>query len=142
MPVNGIFTLPTPPVAPGYTTVTVGLGYTCQFQTLPLDIGEPTVQEKVKKIRSVGIRVKDTLGLLIGSSFATLVPMKDLVIGNVSSALTGQQNQIVTDLVTGDARTFLDPTYTVPGQYCIQQSLPYPATVLGAFPEFVTEDRR
>ena len=142
MPVTGIFTLPAPPVAPGYTTVTIGLGFTCQLQTLPLDIGEPSIQGKVKKIRSVDIRVKDTLGLWIGSSFSTLVPMKDLIVGNVSSALTGQSNQIVTGLVSGDARTFLDPTYTVPGQYCIQQSQPYPATILGVFPEFVTEDRR
>jgi hypothetical protein len=143
MPVNGIFTLPTPTNgATGYTVVTIGLGFVCQLQTLPLEIGEPSIQGKVKKITCVDIRVKDTLGLSIGSSFSTLVPMKDLVFGNVSSALTGQPNQIVSGLVSGDARTFLDPTYTVPGQYCFQQSLPWPATILGVFPQFVTEDRR
>ena len=59
--------------------------------------------------------------------------MKDLVRGNVSSMLTGQAVQVVTDLVTGDAKTFLSPTYTVPGQYCITQPNPYPATVLASF---------
>lgn len=144
MPATGFFTLPSPPAvgATNYTTVTIGLGYTCQFQTLPLEIGEPSIQGKVKKIQAVDIRVKDTLGLQIGSSFSTVVNMKDLILGNVSSALTGQPNQIVTGLVTGDAKTILDPTYTVPGQYCIQQTLPWPATILGAFPQFVTEDRR
>jgi len=54
--------------------------------------------------------------------------------------LTGQPVQIVNGLYTGDARTYLDPTYTVPGQYCIQQSLPLPATVLGVFPAFTIGD--
>lgn len=137
MPVSGQFTLPV-----AASVVTIGIGYTCKLQTLPLDLGEPTVQGKVKKIMSVDIRVKDALGLSIGSSFSTLVPMKDLVIGNVSSTLTGQPSQVITGLVSGDAQTFLDPTYTVPGQYAIQQSLPLPATVLGVFPRIVTEDRR
>lgn len=137
MPASGIFTLPSPA-----SVVTVGLAYTCKLKTLPLDVGEPSVQGKLKKITGVDIRVVNTLGLSIGSEFTQLVPMKDLQRGNVSSTLTGQQSQIVTDLVTGDAFTVLNPTYTVPGQYCIQQSLPYPATILGVFPEFVTEDRR
>ena len=134
MPVSGVFTLPDYPTM--HSTVTVGLGYTCDLQTLPLDVGEPTIQGKVKKITSVDVRVTDTLGLSIGSSFNHLVPMKDLIIGNVSSMLTGQDTQVVSGLVSGDARTILDPTFTVPGQYCIRQSQPLPATVLGVIPQF------
>jgi hypothetical protein len=134
MPTNGVFTLPDYPA--NHSTVTVGLGYNCDLQTLPLDVGEPTIQGKVKKIYAVDIRVTDTLGLSIGSSFNHLVPMKDLVVGNVSSMLTGQDNQVVTGLVSGDARTILDPTFTVPGQYCIRQSQPLPATILGVMPQF------
>ena len=136
MPSTGAFTLGT-----AASKVTVGLGFTAQLQTLALDLGEPTVQGKVKKINNVDVRVIETLGLSIGSNFNNLVPMKDLVVGNVSSMLTGQASQVVTDLVTGDARTFLDPTYTVPGQYCIQQSLPYPATILGVFPSITQGDQ-
>lgn len=136
MPASGEFTL-----ALAAATVTVGLGYTCQLQTLPLDLGGPeTTQGKVKKIANVDVRVYQTLGLSIGSSFSTLTPMKDLMQGNVSSMLTGQPVQVVNGLYTGDARTFLDPTYTVPGQYCIQQSLPLPASVLGVFPSFIIGD--
>lgn len=137
MPQDGRFTLPT-----ATTFATIGLAYTCDLQTLALDLGpgEATVQGKVKKISAVDVRVADTLALKIGSSFTSLVPMKDLVLGNVSSMLTGQATQVVAGLVTGDARTYLDPTYTVPGQYCIRQDQPYPATVLGVIPQVVTGD--
>ncbi len=127
----GTFTLATPA-----SKVTVGIAYNCDLQTLPLEIGDPTVQGKVKKINSVDVRVAETLGLSIGSDFNSLTPMKDLIRGNVSTMLVGQASQIVTDLVDGDAGTFLDPTYTIPGQYCIQQSNPYPATILGVIPSF------
>jgi len=135
MPTSGAFTLSTPA-----SKVTVGLGYTPKLQTLPLELGDPTVQGKVKKINAVDVRVADTLGLSIGSDFTHLVPMKDLIIGNVSSMLVGQSTQVVTDLVAGDARTWLDPTYTIPGQYCIQQSSPLPATILGVIPNIVIGD--
>lgn len=128
MPISGAFTLP------AASKVTIGLGFIAKLKTLPLEIGDPTVQGKTKKINNVDVRVADTLGLQIGSDFTHLTPMKDLVRGNVSSMLTGQSSQIVTDLVTGDARTFLDPTYTIPGQYAIQQSDPLPATILAVIP--------
>lgn len=135
MPVNGSFTLITPA-----SKVVVGLGYTCQLQTLPLELGDPTTQGKVKKINDVDVLVADTLGLSIGSSFTNLVPMQDLIVGQVSSTLTGLESQIVTDLVNGQARTILDPTYTVPGQVCIQQSLPLPATILAVVPRITEGD--
>lgn len=141
MPVSGQFTLPVPPVAPGYTTVTIGLGFTANLQTLPLDINGPSIQGKTKKINSVDVRVKDTLGLSIGPDTTQLNPMRDLIVGNVSSTLTGQNTgQVVTGLVTGDAHNYLSPAYTVPGQYYIRQSQPYPATVLGVFPTITIGD--
>ena len=134
MPANGAFTLPSA------SKVTIGLPFTCRLQTLPLDLGEPSVQGKLKKVAAVVVRVADTLGLKIGSSFSRLVAMKDLVVGNVSSMLVGQDSQVVTDLVDGDAKTIVDPTWTTPGQYCIEQSDPYPASILGVFPEIVVGD--
>lgn len=138
MPVSGAFTLPAPPSgSSGYTRVTIGLAYTPQLQTLQLDLGEPTVQGKRKKITGVTVRVDQTLGLSIGRTFgAALTPMKDLVVGNVGT----MSNTVVTDLVTGDARTIIDPLWDVPGQYCIQQSLPYPASILGVIPEIQVGD--
>jgi hypothetical protein len=135
MPTNGTFTLAT-----AASKVTVGLAFTAKLQTLPIELGDPTVQGKVKKINSVDVRVSETLGLSIGQDFDHLTAMKDLVVGNVSSMLTGQQTQVVSDLVDGDARTFLSPAYTIPGQYCIQQSQPLPATILGVIPNITLGD--
>jgi len=126
MPASGQFTL-----GVAAAKVTVGIGYTCDLQTLAVDLGEPTIQGRVKKIQDVDARVAETLGLSVGSDFTTLVAMKDLVRGNISSMLTGLPSQVVTDLVTGDAKSILDPTYTVYGQTCFRQSNPYPATLLG-----------
>ena len=138
MPVNGEFTLPapTPPGATGYTTVTVGLPFTCKLQTLAIDISQAPIQGKLKHIPYVDVRVKDTLGLQIGANFSTLVNMKDLQQGAISSMMTGllPSSQVVNGLYSGDARTILDSSYNVYGQYCIQQSNPYPATILGVFP--------
>jgi hypothetical protein len=135
MPTSGVFTLPT-----AASKVTVGIGFNCDLQTLPLDLGDPTVQGKVKRINDVAVLVADTLGLNIGSSFNRLVPMKDFVKGNVSSMLTGQDTQVVTDLVNGQGLTILDGTYTVPGQYCIRQSAPLPATILAVVPNITLGD--
>jgi hypothetical protein len=135
MAANGNFTLAT-----AASKVTVGLGFTAKLKTLPLDMGDPTIQGKVKKINGVTTRVAETLGLWIGSEPADITPMKDLVVGNVSSMLTGQNSQIVTDLIDGDARTFLDPRFTVPGQYYIEQNQPLPATVLGLMSDYTIGD--
>lgn len=139
MPLTGAFTLaaPTSP-ATGYTRVTVGLSYLPQLQTLAIDTGEPTIQGKMKKINAATVRCVDTLGLQIGSTFNNLVQMKDLIVGNVGS----MTNERVTDLVTGDARTELDPNWTTLGQYCIRQPFPYPATITGVIPQLAVGDTR
>ena len=138
MPLSGTFTLGTPA-----TDVIVGLPYSCNLQTLPLDVGDPSIQGKVKKIPYVDVRVNQTLGLQIGPDFSHLQPMKDLIQGNVGSQLTGlNTSQVVSGLYSGDARTFLGSAYTIPGQYCIQQSLPLPASILGVFPALVQGDDR
>jgi hypothetical protein len=133
MPTNGQFTLAT-----AASNVTVGIPITGQIQTLGLDLGEPTVQGKRKKITGVTLRCQNALGLTIGRGFDSQVSMKDLVLGNVGS----MTNERVTDLVTGDARTIIDPLWDVPGQYCIQQTTPYPASVLGVIPEITVGDTK
>jgi hypothetical protein len=142
MPISGTFSFG-PGGTPGLegitnpTVVTVGLSFLPQLQTLPLDLGEPTQQGRRKKISAVTVRIKDALGLQIGRLATTLVAMKDLAINNIGT----MTNAKVTDLVTGDARTIVDPLWDVYGQYLIQQPYPYPATVLGVIPEIVTGDK-
>lgn len=114
--------------------VTVGLAFSPQLQTLAIDVGNPTVQGQPKKIAGVTVRVQETLGLSIGTELTNQIAMKDLVVGNVSSMLTGKTNQTVTGLVTGDGFQIPDPTYTINGQYYITQPFPLPATILGVIP--------
>ena len=130
---NGTVTIPV-----AASLITLGLPFTAQLQTLQLDVGEPTIQGKRKKITAVTIRCQETLNLQIGKTFSSssLVSMKDLAIGNVGT----MTNKVVTDLVTADARTLIDPSWDVPGQYCIQQAQPLPATILGVIPELVVGD--
>jgi hypothetical protein len=133
MPLSGSFTLPNPA-----STVIIGLPYVCQLQTLRLDTGDPTIQGKRKAIAGVTVRVQQTLGLTIGKSIGRVVSMKDLVIGNVGSS----SNSVVTQLVTGDARTILDSSWDTFGQYFIQQAYPLPATILGVIPEIDIGDTK
>lgn len=131
MPYNGIFTLATPA-----SKVTVGQAFTSQIQTLYIDLGQPTVQSKDKKIPRVTLRVTETLGLQIGSNSSNLVDMKDLVRGNVGQ----NTNTIVTDLVTGDATTNIDPRWQEAGQIFLSQPYPYPASVLGVIQDITVGD--
>lgn len=131
---TGSFTLPT-----AASLVTAGIQFVPQLKTLAIDVGDPTVQSKLKEIPFTSLRVRSTLGLSIGSDFSTLVLMKDLQLGALNSMATGlpSAQQTVTDLWTGDARTFMDSPFTTAGQYCIQQSQAYYATVLGTMPDLV-----
>lgn len=128
MPANGSFTLPE-----AASKVKIGLAFECNLQTLYIELGNQpsTVQSKVKQLPQATIRVTKTLGLKIGSDQDNLVTMKDLVVGNIGS----MTNEVVTGLVTGDARTVLDSKWQEPGQVYIRQDQPFPATILGYIPQ-------
>jgi hypothetical protein len=113
--------------------VTVGLPFTAQLQTMYLDVGEPTIQGKRKKINALTVRAVESRGLSAGRTWSTLVPIKQM---NPTVAL-GQP----VPLVTGDERIVMDPLWDVPGQICLQLSDPLPATVLGVIPEITIGDK-
>jgi len=131
---DGTFTLSAPA-----SKVTVGLSFVCQLQTLYLDVtsAADSIQGKQKKINNVTLRVNETLGLYAGTTFNNMLAVKDLVVGAVGSMTNG----VVTDLVQGDVRPWIDPKWNEAGQYCFQQTLPYPASILGVFPSVVVGDR-
>lgn len=130
MAAGGTFTLST-----AASKVTVGLAFTPQLQTLPIDLGEPTAQGKTKKISGIVLKVQETLGLTIGSEETNQVVMRDLVDGAVSGMRTGLESQVINGLVTGDAFQIINPTWNVPGQYFINQPNPYPSSILGVVPQ-------
>lgn len=116
--------------------VTLGLKYTPQMKTLRLDQGQPTIQSKRKKENAATLRVADTLGISVGTSFANVVQMKDFTLNNLNIT----DNVTVTDLYSGDGRIILDQLWQEPGQLVIQQNLPYPATILAIMPEVSVGD--
>lgn len=126
---DGSITLPS-----AATKVTAGLGFQCQGQTMPLDVGEPTVQGKRKKIAAMNFKFANTRGLKVGRTLQTLVAMKDMNINvPIGSPIP---------LITGDARIVIDALYDVPGQIWWQLDDPLPATVLGVIPEVVIGDTK
>jgi Ubiquitin-activating enzyme E1 FCCH domain len=141
MPVSGTFVFGGGGTAgltgiPNAKVVTVGLQFMPQITTLPLDLGEPTVQGKRKKITGLSMKVQNALGLSAGRNISSVVPLADTVIGNVGT----MSNAVVIGLVTGDVRLIVDPQWDVYGQYSIVQNNPYPASILGVIPEIEVGD--
>jgi len=124
---DGSITLPN-----AATKVTGGLGFQAQMQTMPLDLGEPTVQGKRKKIGALNLKLANSRGLKVGRTFNTLVQMKD----QFTNIPPGTQ----IPLISGDARVIVDALWDVPGQICIQIDDPLPASVLGVIPEYIIGD--
>lgn len=125
--VSGSITLPVPA-----TNIVVGLEYGQQIQTLYLTtdgIQEGSDQGKRKQISGITLRTDCTKGLSAGTDFAYMTPIPEL-----NEELLGH------DLYTGDARVLSFPQWDRPGQTCIQQTLPLPATVLGVVVEVTPGD--
>lgn len=114
------------------TNVVVGLRYTQQIQTLYLTtqgIQSGSDQGKRKQITGVTVRTDCTSGLKAGTDFDYLTPIPEL-----------NENLVVGSLFTGDARVLSFPQWDTPGQTCIQQDDPLPATVLGVIVEVTPGD--
>ena len=122
---NGAVTLPQPA-----TKIVIGLPYQCQFQTLKLDTGDPTIQGKRKTIPAVTWRVNETLGIKTGPDFNTLSEIK----------YPYTPIPFPPQLVSDDLRKIIQSVWKVDGQICVQQDYPLPATLLGYIPEEVVGD--
>lgn len=125
---SGSVTFPQP-----VSKAVVGLGFQAQVQTLYLDVGEPTIQGKRKKISALTTRVHETRGLKMGSDFDHLTEFKMRNTQPMGSPI---------ELETGDQRIIMNPSWNIYGQICIQQDYPLPATVLGVVPEIVVGDTK
>jgi len=114
------------------TNIVVGLSYTCQLQTLYLDIsgGAGTVQGKRKFLPAVTLRLDQTRGLYVGPSFDNMVPVQDVM----------APIQTPTPLITGDVRTIIPGDWNTPAEVYIQTTDPLPASVLGVIAEVVEGD--
>lgn len=103
--------------------VTIGVPYQCQLKTLKLDTGEPTSQDKYKKLTRVTARVENTRGLKWGTSFDKVVPFK--------MRGPGTPPGTAIPLDTGDEGLNIDALWDRSGQVCYQVDDPLPASLLG-----------
>jgi hypothetical protein len=114
------------------SNIIVGLKFTQQIQTLYLTtqgIQSGSDQGKRKQISGVTVRTDCTAGLKAGTDFDYLTPIPEL-----------NENLATGDLFTGDSRVLSFPQWDTPGQTCIQQDDPLPATVLGVIVEVTPGD--
>lgn len=120
-------------VSPPASIVRVGLPLFAQFQSLYLDVqnSSPTVQGKQKSVRAITQRFVETRGTKIGQDFNHLYLQKQ-----------SPGVPINDELYTGDVRANLQTQWDTYGQYCLEQYLPYPVTLLGAMPEILIGDTR
>jgi hypothetical protein len=126
--VNGSITLDRP-----YSAITVGLPFTCQLQSLYIDVQQQggTIQSKRKTIPAVTVRLQDSRGVFAGPNFDNLIAIKERTTEAMGRPI---------ELFTGDQRVLIPATYNVPGQVCIQVTDPLPSTVLALIPEISVGD--
>ncbi len=111
--------------------VVVGLPYTCQLQTMSLELGEPTAQGRRKKIAAVTLRLRESRGLKVGPDALALAELKERG--------TQPYGQPI-PLVTADERLPIPPAWGTDGTVFVQQDNPLPATVLAIIPEVLLGD--
>lgn len=107
--------------------ILAGLAYTCQFETLDVEQGQPTMQGRYKRISEVVMRVRATRGLAVGPTADRLTEIKER---------TTEQMGYPTTLTTGDERILIDPSWNSNGRIFAQQTYPLPAEILAVIPRF------
>lgn len=141
---QGTITLATPA-----SSVTVGLGFTAQLQSLYLDASQPTIQAQRKKISAVSVRAQSSRDLMVGANQpdgSTLNPPQIAPAWNrltaVPNASPNDQlakkkpyNSAFTPLYTSDRRIELEGGFQKFGQIALQQSNPVPMEILALIPE-------
>ena len=100
------------------TRALVGLPYTPQMQTLRLDLGEPSVQGRRKKVAKVSVTMNNSRGAKVAS-------MKDLIDGSVTVGTLIQLKERSSDQTYSSALPFISGvrTLNVPGGYQVDGSV-------------------
>lgn len=130
---NGAITLPAK-----YSSVTVGLPYICQLQTVYLDPeGQGNVQADRKNISSVSVGLQNSRGISVGTNqkdqstqpnnapvtWSRMMPVKDRTAAIDAGAAV--------QLFTGYTYVNVPADWNIYGQIAVQQTYPLPANVLG-----------
>jgi hypothetical protein len=136
------------------SSVTVGLGFTAQLQSLPLDLGQPTVQGQRKAVSAITARLEASLGVQavanqvdgsilnppeIEVEWEDLAELPDEGPGAPEYALT-PYNALAEPLQTGDRRAVIGEGLSRRGQIALVQENPLPMNVLALIPEVLPGD--
>jgi hypothetical protein len=143
---DGTIVLPAPA-----TSVTVGLGFQAQLQSVYLDGGDPTIQGQRKKIAAVTLRIEASRGLKAGSNQvdgSTVSPMQiapQWVVGDggltaVDDKALPPYGSSVIPLFTGDTRIVSSGGFGTHGQVAVQQDFPLPMNILALVGEASSGD--
>jgi hypothetical protein len=115
------------PLDGAYATVTVGLPYTAELETLNLEpAGGGTVQGRMKKIAEVTVRVKEARGIRIGLNQGSVTEVKQRSAEQLGSAMQP---------FSGDWQIAIASEWNRDGRLFVQQSYPLPCTILDLIPE-------
>src|SRR5260221_429512 len=111
--------------------IVIGLPYNAELETLDLDVGDPTIQGKRKKIAAVNVKLENSRGIKIGGvnesgDYTRLTEVKER---------SNQMYGTPIGLLTGQERVILDPTWNSNGRILIRQDNPLPCTILAVIPE-------
>lgn len=118
---TGTVTLPN-----AYGVVTIGLQYLSDFETLSLNVqGQETVRERTKEIPALYLDVTETRGLLGGTNFGALSPIRERAFEDYTSA---------TDLQEGVIDTRIYSDFDSETHVCVRQPYPLPATIRMVIP--------
>ncbi len=109
--------------------ITLGLPYTATLQTMPIDVGQPSIVGKRKRIGRVYAMLRQTIGATVSIDGVRFVPLEDIWANESSPQSTGLGVGI---------RAVNTPTgWDEYGQITIQQTQPLPVTVMGIDAELV-----
>lgn len=111
-------------------TVTVGLPYTTDIQTLDIDSVGTTIKDRGVQVGGVICWVEDTGKFYAGP----IVPTGDTLTGLEAFVPTNDQGYATTSNVTGVAEVTLQATYNNTGRVLIRQVDPTPLTILSIAP--------
>jgi len=108
------------------STITVGLPYSCDLQTLAIDAGDHSILSERKRVSAVTLLVENSRGLKIGPDADHLVEVKERVAQGYGQAVP---------LKTGSERVVIPPSWNAEGSVLVRQDNPLPCSVLGVLPE-------
>jgi hypothetical protein len=117
-----------------YNTVHIGLPFTAYLETMRLELPTTgTIQGKTKRVTELTLRLVDSLGGKVGSSF-TSTDMDSLIFRDADDTL-----EQMTPLYSGDKQLSFPGGYDTDYSLFVMQDEPLPFTLTALIPEFESE---